>query len=288
MSREEFLAERRRGIGGSDSGAICRVNKWRNPVDVYLEKIGEAEETPDNIRMQIGRALEGGMLNLYEEVTGQQLSYNPGLLIHPKHDFLLAHVDGIVENSHVVEIKVLSSPHFDEWGEPVEDGYDPQASIPISYYYQLMHYLMVTGLNEGHMFAFLGGFNPVRLYKFKRDPGFIARMRADLITFWRDHVVKRIPPRPMTQEEVKLLFPLPKTDKMKEANVDDELCVNDLKQINEEIKQLQSKKKEAMDALTTRIGPNLGLKITNQEGKARKLATFNANKNGHRTFRAYG
>ena len=286
--REEFLKERMTGIGGSDAAAICRKNKWSNPVKVYQEKIGEGDPVQDNIRMQIGRALEGGMLELYEELTGIKLSPNPGLIRHPKYDFLLAHVDGIVNDSHIVEIKVVSSPNHSEWGEPVDDGYDPKESIPISYYYQIMHYLMVSGLDEGHMCAYLGGFNPVRIYKFKRDHGFIARMRAAEINFWNQNVLKKQPPKPMTQEEVKLLFPKPVVDEMKEATVEDEVCVDEIKKINEKMNLLKKKKQEALDSLTSRIGSTVGLKITDDAGHTRKLATFNATKSGNRTFRAYG
>ena len=287
-SREEFLKERMTGIGGSDAASICRMNKWSNPVKVYLDKIGEGDHLEDNIRMKIGRALEDGMLNLYEEITGLQLSYNPGLIRHPKYDFLFAHVDGIVNDSHIVEIKVISSPNHSEWAEPVDDGYDPKESIPVSYYYQIMHYLMVTGLDEGHMFAYLGGFNPVRLYKFKRNPAFIARMRAAEINFWKQNVLKKKAPKPMTQEEVKLLFPKPETDDMKEATVEDEVCVDEIKTINKELNDLKKKKQDAIDYLAAHIGSGIGIKITDEEGKIRKLATLNVTKSGNRTFRAYG
>ena len=147
---------------------------------------------------------------------------------------------------------------------------------------------MVTGLDEGHMFAFIGGFNPVRLYKFKRDHGFIARTRVQLVSFWRDNVLKKNAPRALTKDEVSKLYPAPKTDEMKEAGVEDEMVVKELKKINADLKELQSKKKKAMDELASHIGEGLGLKITDQDGTVRKLATFNANKRGSRTFRAYG
>ena len=45
MEREDWLDWRRRGIGGSDVGAICGISKYKSPIDVYLDKIGQSEET---------------------------------------------------------------------------------------------------------------------------------------------------------------------------------------------------------------------------------------------------
>ena len=42
-TREEFLAQRMRGLGGSDIGSILGVNKWKSPVAVWMDKTGRAE-----------------------------------------------------------------------------------------------------------------------------------------------------------------------------------------------------------------------------------------------------
>lgn len=54
LSYEEWLLHRRNGIGGSDLAAICGISKWRTPMHVYLEKLGE---TPEE---QMGEAAEWG------------------------------------------------------------------------------------------------------------------------------------------------------------------------------------------------------------------------------------
>ena len=52
--RESWLRERRRGIGGSDIGAILGLNKYRSPLDVYLDKIGDADRAGDQRRDVLG------------------------------------------------------------------------------------------------------------------------------------------------------------------------------------------------------------------------------------------
>ena len=48
MAREDWLALRRQGIGGSDAGAVCGVNPYANALSVYRDKTGEDLEEDDN------------------------------------------------------------------------------------------------------------------------------------------------------------------------------------------------------------------------------------------------
>ena len=38
LSHEEWLEFRRKGIGGSDAGAICGLNPYRTAINVFLDK----------------------------------------------------------------------------------------------------------------------------------------------------------------------------------------------------------------------------------------------------------
>ena len=40
MTRREWLEARRRGIGGSDAGAVLGMNRYSSPLSVYLSKKG--------------------------------------------------------------------------------------------------------------------------------------------------------------------------------------------------------------------------------------------------------
>lgn len=58
MPHEEWLRYRKKGIGGSDAGAICGVNKYRSAVSVFLDKTAEQTSEFDNEAMRQGRDLE--------------------------------------------------------------------------------------------------------------------------------------------------------------------------------------------------------------------------------------
>ena len=41
LSREEWLAFRRKGIGGSDAAAVLGISPFRTGVDLYYDKLGQ-------------------------------------------------------------------------------------------------------------------------------------------------------------------------------------------------------------------------------------------------------
>lgn len=69
MSREEWLEERRKSLGGSDMGAVLGLNRYRSPYTVWAEKTGRIGEEPDNEAMRQGRDLEQYVASRFEEAS---------------------------------------------------------------------------------------------------------------------------------------------------------------------------------------------------------------------------
>ena len=58
-TREQFLRERRSGIGGSDVAAILGLSRWKTAYQVWQEKTGRAAiDEGDNERLHFGNVLE--------------------------------------------------------------------------------------------------------------------------------------------------------------------------------------------------------------------------------------
>ena len=55
LSREEWLRYRKKGIGGSDAGAVCGLNPYSSPIKVYYDKTQEEISDYDNEAMRQGR-----------------------------------------------------------------------------------------------------------------------------------------------------------------------------------------------------------------------------------------
>ena len=196
-AREQWLAERRLGIGGSDVAPILGMSPWATPLDVYLDKVGEAPERPDTPAMAWGRAMEPLLRQAYEAQTGLQVTVPPSALVHPVHGFMRANLDGIVPQANrVFEGKTARTA--EGWGEPGTD------EVPDAYALQVQHYLLVTGLSLADIAVLIGG-SDFRIYTVEADP----QVQSDLIDlereFWH-RVETRTPPEPRTFAEVQQRF----------------------------------------------------------------------------------
>ena len=72
-TREEWLENRMKGIGGSDAGAIVGVNPWKSPYTLWCEKTGKITNDIDNEVMRQGRDLEQYVAERFCEETGKKV-----------------------------------------------------------------------------------------------------------------------------------------------------------------------------------------------------------------------
>lgn len=187
-TREEWLEQRRSGIGGSDVAAILGLSRYKTPLDVYLEKRGLGAETPDNDAMLWGRTLEPVIRQRYSDVTGRAVYVPKDMLRHQVHRFMVANVDGLTEDQRVFEAKTARTAHG--WGEP------GTAEVPDAYALQAQHYLIVTGFEVADLAVLIGG-SDFRLYHVEADPGLQADIIEAEAEFW-DRVQTGDAPPPVT------------------------------------------------------------------------------------------
>ena len=137
MSRKDWLSLRRTGIGGSDAGAICGLNPYSSPLDVYFNKTGEAPETEDNEAMRQGRDLEEYVARRFTEETGLKVRRSNQMYRSIEHPFMIADIDRLIIGEDAgLECKTANAFGADKW----KDG-----QIPVHYLLQCLHYMAVTG-----------------------------------------------------------------------------------------------------------------------------------------------
>ena len=73
LDHREWLKYRKRGIGGSDAGAVCGLNPYRTAMQVYYDKISDDIEENDNEAMRQGRELEEYVAKRFAEATGKKV-----------------------------------------------------------------------------------------------------------------------------------------------------------------------------------------------------------------------
>jgi len=194
MNHQEWLDARRKGIGGSDAGAILGVNKYKTPLDVYLDKTGQAPDIEDNDAMYWGRALEDIVAYEYAKRTGKKVRRNNAILVHPEHKFMLANLDReIVGEPGILEIKTAA--RADDWGEPGSD------EVPESYLAQVMHYMAVTGAQFADIAVLIAG-RKFQTYTIQRDDQLIEHMIDVERDFWENNVYRLVPPDAKTMADL--------------------------------------------------------------------------------------
>src|SRR6185437_11408186 len=100
MLTAEQIAERARGIGGSDCAAALGLSRWKTARQLYHEKRGELQpDEPDEELIWWGNMLEPVVRQRYAEKTGNVVRLPASTLWHSRHEFMCAHIDGYVDNT---------------------------------------------------------------------------------------------------------------------------------------------------------------------------------------------
>lgn len=196
MLSPDQLALRRTGIGSSDIAAIADLDPHRAAIDVWLDKLGRAEQSTTTATW-IGDRLEQAVADLYAERLGidpanmRKLPLEIATCRHAEHPWALATPDRVVLDPAtgalmILEIKNVGGFMAHLWGDP-HDG------APLDKILQVQWQLEVCDLERAHIAALIGG-TDFRIYDVPRD----REMGAELIElgrlFWETFVIPRVPP----------------------------------------------------------------------------------------------
>ena len=251
LSRDEWLRVRRMGIGGSDVGAIMRQSPWATPLDVYLDKIGEAEPLEESDRMKAGRYLEPAIAEMFKDGHPElKVVADTKMRVHPKYDFMLANTDRLIKDEDgdlgVLEIKTASSWYSKTW----EDS-----SVPVQYYMQLQWYLAIMDADFGYFAILVDGYD-YKEYRYDRDDALIAKMIDAAKHFWTNNVKKRQPPEPMSDADLKLLWPEEEKGSELTADMLDLMHVQDYLKAKEAESKAKANKEKLAHKIKARMKDN--------------------------------
>lgn len=186
MPREEWLKYRILGIGGSDAGAICGLNPYVSPIDVFLEKIGEKHQEEENESMRQGRDFEEYVAKRFEEATGKKVRRRNVMFQHDEYDFILANIDrDVVGEDAILECKTASVYSTSKWKNGVPEHYEIQCH----------HYMAVTGAKKCYLACLILNKELV-IREIDRDEEVIQNLITIEKEFWESHVLKNQMPAP--------------------------------------------------------------------------------------------
>lgn len=187
LTREEWLEQRRRSIGGSDAAAVLGLNRFHSPYALWAEKTGKVipEDISDKESVRLGNDLEDYVAKRWMEATGKKLRKDNHIYRNTDYPFAHANIDRAVVGERAgFEAKTTSS-----W-EIVQQC--REGNYPDSWYTQMVHYMMVTGLERWYLGVLCLGKG---FYEFtiERDEDEIAALAAEEERFWR-YVTNDMPP----------------------------------------------------------------------------------------------
>lgn len=253
---EQTPALRYSGIGGSDAAAICGLSRWRTPVQIYLNKIGESCIIEETEAMHFGHVLEQVVADEFTRLTGlkvRRYSTNETLR-HPDYPHIMGHIDRKIEGQEIgLECKTAGRWYSaEEWGETGTD------LVPADYLLQCQHYMLVTGWQKWHLAVLLAG-NTFRHYEINRDEDIIASLLKKENTFWK-LVQDRIPPPPTDTLDTRLLYPKDKGESViVNGDIDDDivelqLLMRKIKSSDDRAEQLKTRIQSYMENAARLIG----------------------------------
>lgn len=235
---EQWKADRKLGIASTDAAAALGISKWKTPLDLYREKIGEADGNIDPWIADRGHAMEPAIRQFYADEKGTPVIQVPGTLKHPIHDFVLASLDGYTQDGVLTEFKTYSAKNG--WGDPGTD------EVPQDYLVQVQQALMVTGLEQADIAVSFFGNKP-EIYTVKADVDLQSAILDGIAHFW-DKVVKRIEPEPHNIEEMRKKY---RIDDTISAVASEEVMIayQHLVSVRELVKQNQEQESELKEVI---------------------------------------
>ena len=262
MDRQKFL-------GGSDIASAMGLSRYKTPLKLWAEKIGQIpeEDLSDIEYVQLGSELEDFIAKKFERKTGMKVRRAPQRYINKQYPFMACQVDRLITGTdELCECKNVNAWRAKEW----EDE-----GIPVEYILQVSWQLMITGRKIGWLAVLIGG-NRFIHKKIEADQELFDKMREAGIKFW-SMVENKTPPMACGDDNEILLALYPKSNEQLQAVEEMNDCIATLQKTKFDIKELETHKSELEAKLKEVIGNNLGIKTKEYIVRWQSMATSRLN-----------
>lgn len=279
-NHEEWLKSREGGIGSSEVGTILGLNPWDTPYQLWLRKTGQVPVVEkENFLMKAGHYLEDAISRFYAdeaEVEIVKSSAKEFVVIDREKPYMRVSPDRYAypvgmkksnDNKRIVECKsTQKSVTYDD--------------LPKTWFVQLCYQMGVCRINQGALAWLISG-REFGYRNFTHDPEFFAWIAEEVTRFWVDCVIGGREPALANVQDLLIKFPKSVTGKSVEATGEIYDKWMELKNVNAEIKRLQSIKEAAEDAIKMAMGD---AEVLAMPGEDKTLVTWRSGKSGRETF----
>lgn len=190
---EALEAVRATGLGGTDLPKILGVSRFGTPFEVFARKTGLAKSKPSTELQEAGRILEPWILRRFAART-QIVLWAPHATFRVKdRPWEVMNPDAFDLDLELVADAKSRSP-FDRksWGEEDSDVTPDEERIQVEWY---------CALSGAKRWALPVSFDrEVVIFRGNADPALGEMLREEAERFWKEHVLKGVPPTPISGE----------------------------------------------------------------------------------------
>ena len=277
-NHQEWLKSREKGIGSSEVATVLGVNPYQTPYQLWLIKTGRVKvEEKENFLMKAGHYLEDAISHFCADEARLEIVKNSAsefIVVNKEKEFLRVSPDRYafpIDARHTKENKVIIECKSTQNQVDKDD-------ISKYWFTQVSYQLGVTELNR----AYLAWLTQGRSFDYKIinfDPDFFAFIAEEVERFWVDCVLGGMEPALSNLSDVLIKYPRHEEGKSKVADIELIDMWAELKDINTEIKRLQSTKEEIESAIKTSMLDAERLIIpAEKDTPERTIATWRASK----------
>ena len=246
---KEWLEERKKGLGGSDSPVVLGVSPFKTKRELWMEKRGLIEEPELTPAMKRGIVLEDVIAKLYSDITKRKLRRKNKVVYHPKYPFMLANFDRLIvgEKDKGLGVLEIKCPGLKVFSQCKREG------LPNYYTVQGQHYTAFPNIKWVAFAIFNAERWELIHFDVDKDDEFVDTIIQADDEFWK-MVVNGIEP-----EEVEQKIDLPETKPNEIIHVsgnDWETAIKKLKEVQAIRKEVEALEQEAKQELQELMGDN--------------------------------
>jgi putative phage-type endonuclease len=282
------LVKRKKGISASDVASIVGENKWRGPIDVWMDKLAAEPPLPqqETESQALGNYFEKSVAEYYRtELVPDGMErriYRPRkTLQHPEVPWVFATPDRFVFEklegsdferamsvpatrgaaSHLLEVKLVGHRMAYQWFHQADDTTEIDC-VPSYVQIQCQWQMFVTGYRRVDVCALIGG-TKLSTFTINYDEQFIDHLYKVCHYFWHEYVLKETEPPPDGSKSfgkyLKNRWAYAISNELAEAPEQARESAEKYDNLAKEIKKLRGQQEVEKQLLKSLIGPNEGI-----------------------------
>lgn len=187
-TRQQWLSDRRRILGGTDAAAVLGLHPNRGPWDVWASKTGLVSDDAAGEPAVWGSLLEPVIVGEFARRTGLEVQPGDGIVTHPSIPWLGGTPDGYAFGAGhpvcILEVKTISAWKRNDVGRDGDEAGDD--TCPAHWRVQVWQYQYATDLRAepAYLAALVGG-QELRILRVPYDYDYERILLPRLRAFWQ-------------------------------------------------------------------------------------------------------